>query len=354
MVSAYVFGHGRCWKSKEKSINNRFNVIGYIDNKKTGVDNDDIPFIHPEEINIYEDIPIIVVSGRKNFVSMVYQLLDLGISEDRVLFGGNFMPSFDAYELVIHNLQGKYQIKKGKIYISACGQEYYIESTEQYEKTVRQLRKKIDLSCSIVKMWPEPISRSYGLEFGKAIDRHYIEKFLEDNCQYIQGDVVEIEDATYTHRYGSNLKNSIVIHVDGAEGCERMNIETGEGVRENIGDCFICTQTLQYVYDPFATVKNIYTILKPSGTALITLPFLAQYSLGDRSWKDYWRYTPQCLFECLSQCFGEENVKTGSYGNIKTVIGFLYGLNEDSFIEDDYNYQDEVYPLIVWAVCHKY
>src|SRR5262245_2508808 len=60
----------------------------------------------------------------------------------------------------------------------------------------------------------EPISRVFGLDRGKAIDRHYSELFLSSCREDIRGRVLEIENNTYTKAFGANrVQVSDVLHV---------------------------------------------------------------------------------------------------------------------------------------------
>src|SRR3954468_17948301 len=60
-----------------------------------------------------------------------------------------------------------------------------------------------------------PLSAHFGFERGRPIDRFYVERFLADNAEAIRGRVLEIGDATYTHRFGGNrVTQSDVLHVD--------------------------------------------------------------------------------------------------------------------------------------------
>ena len=47
-----------------------------------------------------------------------------------------------------------------------------------------------------------PISRNFGWERGGPIDRYYIEEFLARHTEHIRGRVLEIQDASYTRRFG--------------------------------------------------------------------------------------------------------------------------------------------------------
>lgn len=354
MNDIYVFGRGKYWNYKSDSVKSTYRVIGYIDNQKNEtLDADGIPVYFPHEVAGNKEIRIAVMVGRRFFIEMVRQLLELGVEEERIIIGANMEPFFDTGEKLINQQEGYFAIHDGKVHIFRGKEKFVINNEKEYQYYLRRLAETTPFYSAVKNMPLDPISRKYGVEFGKPIDRYYIEKFLENNREYVCGDVIEIEDTTYTRRYGHSLKSCAALHVEDTDGCIKGNLDTGEGIDEGMADCLICTQTLQYIYHPENAAKNIWKMLKPGGTALITMPFLCQYFEGAHSWNDYWRATPQCLKKVLAEVFGEENVITGSSGNIKTAIGFLYGLCCDDIDEGDFDYNDKEYPVTVWAICHR-
>ena len=58
-----------------------------------------------------------------------------------------------------------------------------------------------------------PICRDFGQERGQAVDRHYVEDFLERHRGDIRGHVLEIGDRSYTTRFGgAAVTQSDVLH----------------------------------------------------------------------------------------------------------------------------------------------
>ncbi|MDE6641161.1 MAG: hypothetical protein K2K63_11605 [Acetatifactor sp.] len=354
MNDIYVFGKGNYWKYKSDLVKKTYRVVGYIDNNKGEISEaDGVPVYFPHEAVSNKAIRIAVMVSSKFSIELVKQLLELGVEEQRIILGGNIEPFFDAGERLLHQMGGGFTLHDGKMFVSSGQEEYAINSEEEYSYCIRRLAGTTPFYAAVKNMPLVPISRNYGTEFGKPIDRYYIEKFLENNREYIQGDVIEIEDTTYTKKYGHSLKSCFALHVEEMEDCIKGNLETGEGIDDGMADCLICTQTLQYIYHPENAAKNMWKMLKEGGTALITMPFLCQYFEGAHSWNDYWRATPQCLKKVLAETFGEDNVEAGSLGNIKTAIGFLYGLCCDDIDEGDFDYNDKEYPVTVWAICHR-
>ena len=98
----------------------------------------------------------------------------------------------------------------------------------------------------------EPISRAFGFDRGRCIDRCYIERFLAACAADITGRVLEVADNDYTRRFGGRrVTGSDVLHVDPASPKATIiaDLTHGEGIASNSFDCMICTQTLPFIYD---------------------------------------------------------------------------------------------------------
>lgn len=202
----------------------------------------------------------------------------------------------------------------------------------------------------------EPISRVFGLDRGKAIDRVYIEDFLKKHKADIWGKVLEIAEDTYTLQYGEDrVKESCILHVNGTgRKAIKGNLETGEGLDENSFDSMIITQTLMFLLDLNSAVKNIYHALKLGGTALLTVAGISQVSrYDDDRWGHCFGFYETGIRKLCYQVFGEENVEIECYGNVKTATAMLYGLCSEDLRPEDFETRDRDYPVIIGVVLHK-
>lgn len=203
----------------------------------------------------------------------------------------------------------------------------------------------------------KPISCVFGFDRGQPIDRYFIESFLDENSNCIQGRVLEIADNEYTLKFGkNNVTKSDVLHA--VEGNPKATIVgdlvTGEGLPENAFDCFILTQTLQFIFDIDSAVKNVVKCLKPGGTVLITVAGISQISRYDMDrWGDFWRFTDKSLRMIFEKYVPTENITVRTYGNILTSIAFLHGLAVDELTQEEVNYIDRDYQMVITAVIRK-
>ncbi len=213
-----------------------------------------------------------------------------------------------------------------------------------------------DYVRAIAELPTEPVSRVFGLDRGKAIDRVYIEDFLEKHKTEIRGRVLEIAEDTYTLQYGENrVQESCILHVNGTgKNAVKGNLETGEGMEENCFDAMIITQTLMFLFDVGSAVKHIYRALKPGGTALITVAGISQVSrYDDDRWGHYFGLYESGIRRLCGQVFGDENVEIQGYGNVKTAAAMLYGLCSKDLQPEDFKVYDRDYPVIIGVALHK-
>lgn len=354
-----VFGRGRYFHKKKKAIEEQYKIVGFVDNAvKVGKMEweEQLPVYNPQEINRFANDTLIIIASVK-FYEMWKQLLDLEVKEERILFGITFSPRADAFEDIFHDCEMKICSKNRQIVLTCDKQEVYVDNEEQYKEFFRNVYyERFPYIKAIADMPLIPVSRRFALERGKAIDRVYIEKFLETYKRFICGDVMEIAEKRYTRMYGEkNVNKTYALHINGwGEGVIKGNLATGEGITENMVDCLICTQTIFFIYDIHNCVKNIYKLLKPEGRALITCSLIAPIAMYDyENWGEYWRFTDQSLRRLFEECFDSENIEIISYGNMKTAIAFLYGLCAEDLPASAFEFDDKQYPMIVAAVVKK-
>ena len=200
-----------------------------------------------------------------------------------------------------------------------------------------------------------PVSRVYGYDRGRPIDRYYIENFLEAEAQHIKGTVLEIGDATYTRRFGRNLGSCEVLHVSrAAPGVTYVDdLTTGETLPSNHFDCIILTQTLHLLYDMKAALATVYRILKPGGVLLATAPGISQ--VADLEWNDtwYWSLTCQSATRLCLESFARELVEVKAYGNVLAAISFLQGLAAHELTRAELDVADAEYPVTITIKAQK-
>jgi len=196
----------------------------------------------------------------------------------------------------------------------------------------------------------KPISRSWGYDRGRPIDRYYIENFLARQAADIRGRVLEIGDNSYTCKFGGDrVTSSDVLHV--AEGVPQATIvadlTSGNQIPSDSFDCIILTQTLQLIYDVRAAIRTIFRILKPGGVLLATFPGITQ--TYDPEWSDrwFWSFTTHSAKRLFEEVFPAPNVKVEPFGNVLAAIAFLHGLAVEELTESELDYYERGYDVTI-------
>lgn len=352
MNNVILFGTGNYAKNKMEAILKRFNVLGCIDNAvRVGMPEEFFGYkkVCPKEIGALGDYDYILLLSFK-WYEMYRTLIKMGINEEKILFGNVLYPALDKTEELFVGNYLQIKSKNGKIHIFNEDIETICDNEEAFKRTIREyVLGKNDILQLIQKMPLEPLSKRFGIEYGTAIDRIYIKKFINKYRKNIRGRVMEIAEPKYAKDYISQITNLQILHVNGwGENVVKGDFSTGEGLRENSVDCLICTQTLLFIYDIHETIKNIYKVLNYGGTALVTVPGITQLSMYDyRNWGQYWAFTDQSLKLLFEEVFDKDKIEITVYGNVKTSIGFLYGIPAESFCSEDFEYTDLQYQVII-------
>jgi SAM-dependent methyltransferase len=202
-----------------------------------------------------------------------------------------------------------------------------------------------------------PVSRNFGFERGRPIDRYYIEDFLRRHSgqsEYapgaIHGHVLEVGDDNYTRQFGLGVDRIDILHAspENPRATIVADLTDGGNLPSDSYDCVICIQTLLVIYDVKAAIRTIHRILKPGGTALVTIPGISQLTRPDiDSWGDYWRFTTLSARRLFEEVFEPANVTVDSYGNVLTASAFLYGLSTEDLSRRELDLHDPDYQVTI-------
>ena len=195
----------------------------------------------------------------------------------------------------------------------------------------------------------QPISRSFGFDIGTPIDRIYIEDFLSKNSHCIKKNIIEIADNTYSKKYAQENSNFHILHTMKIND----NVIVGdltkiESLPKNMFDCFICTQTLNFIYDFHKAIEGSYYLLKNGGVMLATVSGISQISRYDMDkWGDFWRFTDLSIKIAFEKIFGKENIEVEYYGNVYSAKCFLDGIPAEKLTLDELFYKDQDYQITI-------
>jgi len=207
----------------------------------------------------------------------------------------------------------------------------------------RAWRRAAPRSARTVPALPaEPLSRRFGQDRGRPIDRVYIERFLQEHAADLRGRGVEIYEPTYLERFG-RCDRIDVLDLDLANPRATIHGDF-DALPPAAFDCFVCTQTLSAVGDPLRRLREAHAALKPGGVLLATVPNITPDVPGE-AFPDHLRYTAHGLRSLAAQVFPEPEVR--AHGNVRTAAAFLYGMAEHELDPADFARDDPAFELVV-------
>ncbi len=231
--------------------------------------------------------------------------------------------------------------------------DYLLVDSEVLHESMRRLHP-VDPVSFLATI--NPVSRGFGSERGKPIDRVYIERFLQEASRGLQDArvILEVGSDTYSRQYFPDITETMQYHVlRHDQGMDLTDVRT---LPQNRYDVFVCTQVFNFIYDVKAAVRGAYYLLKPGGTLLATVQgCVGQVSRTDmKLWGDYWRFTDLGIGKLIGEIFGEDQVKVFPYGNALAATAFVQGMAlEDIPDEDLLNPVESEYAICVGVIAQK-
>jgi len=201
-----------------------------------------------------------------------------------------------------------------------------------------------------------PVSEVFGLDRGTPIDRYYIEEFLKANKALINGKVLEVAESHYSKRFGTNIESFEVLYHNNENPRATIvgDLTKKQTLPVNKIDCFICTQTFQFIYNYKEAIQGAHHLLKKDGILLATLAGISQISRYDMDrWGDYWRFTILSAAKSFGEVFGEGQVTVNYFGNVLSAISFLEGISAEELSPEELNCKDENYQMLITIVARK-
>jgi SAM-dependent methyltransferase len=193
-----------------------------------------------------------------------------------------------------------------------------------------------------------PLSDHYGRDRGTPIDRYYIEQFLAEERAAVRGRVLELLNRDYTERFGAAVDSSDVLDIDPANPKATIvdDLAAADAVPTDSFDCFILTQTLQYIYDLEAAVVHAHRILRPGGTLLCTVPVVSRIDRRELE-SEYWRLTAAACSRLFGDVFTANNVAVRQRGNVLAAVAFLVGMAAEELSPRELERDDPFFPVVV-------
>jgi len=185
-----------------------------------------------------------------------------------------------------------------------------------------------------------PISRTFGAERGTPIGRYYIDLFLKKHSTTIKGRCLEFGGTTYKS-YFPKAEQYEVISIQEGPGIDYVgDVHDINALPIGIFDSIICTQVFEHLSHPHIASKSLYSMMKPGGVLLFTVPFINNIHYSPT---DFYRFTPDgCRLILEEAGFVIDDIDYG--GNSLVSVGSLLGMVAEDFTKEELNIKDSIYP----------
>jgi SAM-dependent methyltransferase len=193
-----------------------------------------------------------------------------------------------------------------------------------------------------------PLSELWGIDRGTPVDRFYIERFLARHRGDIRGRVLEVGDARYATEFGEQVSAVDVLDIRASNAAATIvaDLSTADEIAPESYDCFVLTQTLQYIADVDAALRQARRILRPRGVLLATVPGLAPLD-GRHLDRDTWRFTARACEVLLSRTWPDDEVSVTAHGNVLAATAFLYGIAQEELSPEELVAEDVRFPVTI-------
>jgi SAM-dependent methyltransferase len=195
-----------------------------------------------------------------------------------------------------------------------------------------------------------PLSYYWGVDRGLAIHRYYIQQFLQEFSSDILGHCLEFQEDQYTTNLGkSKVAKLDILHIDDSNPLATIvaDLTKPNKISSNSFDCIVSTHILHLIFEVDKAISELYRILKHDGVLLVAVPHISM--CDPNHYKEFWRFTSECLYLMLAKEFGDENVQVRAYGNSLTAAGEIRGFIAKEFTKAELDYCDPRFAVEVCA-----
>jgi SAM-dependent methyltransferase len=169
----------------------------------------------------------------------------------------------------------------------------------------------------------------------------------------IKGVCLEVTDTAYIDKYGAEKvtkADALDINRNNKMATIYGDLRDLSNVESNTYDCIIITQTFVMIDEYEAAIRECHRILKPGGYVLVTMPCLGPVWNID---SHFWRWTRASAEYLFKKYFPNDLLEVQTYGNALAGQCFWVGLSLDEISEDELEYNDKFFPVIVSVKVRK-
>jgi SAM-dependent methyltransferase len=168
-----------------------------------------------------------------------------------------------------------------------------------------------------------PLSKRIGRALSTKLTRVTLDRFVQAHATSAR----TLDIGAQNGPYGAFFPNRVALDLRPGRGVQILGDAQALGLMDETFDAVLCTEVLEHLPEPQRAIDEIYRVLKPGGTVLLTTRFL--FPIHDAP-HDYFRFTKYGLrhllrrFEVL-----ELNEEADSVGTLAILLQRL-GMQADT------------------------
>jgi hypothetical protein len=194
-----------------------------------------------------------------------------------------------------------------------------------------------------------PISTSYGFDRGTPIDRYYVDKFFTAQRSLITGRVLEIQTRDHTRKYGTAVAASDTLDISPEfRPTYQCDLARASMVADGSYDCFLLPNTLCFLRDLDAALREARRIVRRGGMILASVPGFVPLT-PDAA--DYWHASAEGWRVVAARVWPDCETGVESYGNCLAAAAAMYGIAAEELTDAELDAQDPRYPVLVTISC---
>jgi SAM-dependent methyltransferase len=194
-----------------------------------------------------------------------------------------------------------------------------------------------------------PLSTTYGFDRGTPIDRYYVDKFLGARRNRITGRVLEIQTTDHIRRYGSNVTAADTLDINPSfHPTYCCDLASAAMVPTAAYDCFLLPNTLCFIRDVEAALREARRIVRRGGAILATVPAFVPLT---PDMEDYWHASAEGWRVVAGRVWPGCDTSVDTHGNCLAAVAAMYGVAVEELTSAELDATDPRYPVLVSIDC---
>jgi len=194
-----------------------------------------------------------------------------------------------------------------------------------------------------------PMSATYGFDRGTPIDRYYVDRFFTAHRDLIKGRLLEIQTRDHIRRYGTEVAAADTLDIspdfDPTYCCDLA--QAGQ-VPSGSYDCFLLPNTLCFLRDLDAALREARRIVRPGGAILATVPGFVPLTPDVA---DYWHASADGWRVVAARVWPDCKTTIETHGNCLAAAAAMYGIAVEELTARELDVDDPRYPVLVTIAC---